>query len=821
MLCLSNESPFHTLRSTDGSPSALTLHQEHSTPSYTSDIHDWRESDITGQRSPTYSPGHASSTRPGEISLPTLPMVPQDGALSPHERMIMINSPRTTTNAGETTNNGRHRRQRVKRSPAYRRKLMREKQRRYKMTPRVLAQYIRWLDTLQVWPAPITDLYRELRSGVMLCGIVKVLVPDANFKGMNRKPRTMRPAVNNIEMALSVIWQRGRPNARRMPTAEEIFEGRSERIGWLVRELFQCFVMRPMRNKLRCSNMLRWYQEVLSAYGKQLSDRTAEPPYNGDNFSKSLWEDFHDGVNLACIMHYFCGNKGVPGFSGVDLSLMYLKPEKTEQFESNVTYIFELLSQLGIPLVWTVADFIAFPDESFLLWQIHALYLALSGMKCALPEVPYGKKANMEAVTVTDVGAPIVINVKFRPQDQDASFASPSSGQDNNEGLHDSFEKVKNEGTGGGGWNSSTLSPDLTRKEKGANVVWTHPEESRHGNFPDSNESNASVLQQQSLQEQYGRQNSQGLQQYYNTTSGQRTLLTSYEEGQNAEREMYDTALSFLNGEIAKLEDEKQSLLEAEKFALENPPTSIAEIQRAIQLKERRFMVHEEQRRLLYLLQSSRSEAMPKNDTISDKYSAQQQQQHEQMPSPYEENTDDNDDAIEDQHQVEAQIQTTATIIPAGKDTDLIIDVNNLNNQQERQQEEGKEQGEIIDRNMLSPNSKYDYDLRRRSALKWLQNGHVVNIEYSNGSSQKKQIFKATEDKSGSTVFVWEGPPDDGRLGYLPANSIANVETSESGAIVLNVYDEGQNLHTLSLSSPDAPADQLKLLANLSTIISS
>ena len=169
-------------------------------------------------------------------------------------------------------------------------------------------------------------------------------------------------------MALSVIWQRGRPNARRMPTAEEIFEGRSERIGWLVRELFQCFVMRPMRNKLRCSNMLRWYQEVLSAYGKQLSDRTVEPPYNGDNFSKSLWEDFHDGVNLACIMHYFCGNKGVPGFSGVDLSLMYLKPEKTEQFESNVTYIFELLCNWEYHLYGRWLILLHFPMR-FLLWQ--------------------------------------------------------------------------------------------------------------------------------------------------------------------------------------------------------------------------------------------------------------------------------------------------------------------------------------------------------------------------------------------------------------------------------------------------------------------
>ena len=37
---------------------------------------------------------------------------------------------------------------------------------------------------------------------------------------------------------------------------------------------------------------------------------------------------------------------------------------------------------------------------------------------------------------------------------------------------------------------------------------------------------------------------------------------------------------------MAKLEDEKMSLLEAEKFFHENPPTSVTEVQNAIQLKK-------------------------------------------------------------------------------------------------------------------------------------------------------------------------------------------------------------------------------------------
>ena len=68
-------------------------------------------------------------------------------------------------------------------------------------------------------------------------------------------------------------------------------------------------------------------------------------------FGKALWKAFHDGANLACIIHYFWQYE-VQDFLAW-LTLMFAT-KQTEQFESNVAYVFELLSQLGASLVWTV-----------------------------------------------------------------------------------------------------------------------------------------------------------------------------------------------------------------------------------------------------------------------------------------------------------------------------------------------------------------------------------------------------------------------------------------------------------------------------------
>ena len=54
------------------------------------------------------------------------------------------------------------------------------------------------------------------------------------------------------------------------------------------------------------------------------------------------------------------------------------------------------------------------------------------------------------------------------------------------------------------------------------------------------------------------------------------------------------------------------------------------------------------------------------------------------------------------------------------------------------------ENNESRNNGALSPTSKFDFDLQRRTALEFLRDGHLVNIAYSNGSSQEKQTFQGS-----------------------------------------------------------------------------
>ena len=79
-----------------------------------------------------------------------------------------------------------------------------------------------WLNSLEVWPVPITDLYQEMRNGLMLCNMMICLIPGCTITGTNGRPRTRGPALRNIEKGLTIMWQHCQPNARRMPSAGKL-----------------------------------------------------------------------------------------------------------------------------------------------------------------------------------------------------------------------------------------------------------------------------------------------------------------------------------------------------------------------------------------------------------------------------------------------------------------------------------------------------------------------------------------------------------------------------------------------------------------------
>jgi hypothetical protein len=79
---------------------------------------------------------------------------------------------------------------RAARHPELRKRLIEEQLKRPKITARKLAQFVLWLNSLEVWPVPITDVYQEMRNGLMLCNLMMALIPGLKIRGLNGRPRT-------------------------------------------------------------------------------------------------------------------------------------------------------------------------------------------------------------------------------------------------------------------------------------------------------------------------------------------------------------------------------------------------------------------------------------------------------------------------------------------------------------------------------------------------------------------------------------------------------------------------------------------------------
>eukprot|EP00741_Cyanophora_paradoxa_P006647 tig00001029_g6430.t2 len=249
------------------------------------------------------------------------------------------------------------------------------------------AQLLRFLNSLQLTqpltPANIAD---EFRSGILLCALVQHLAPDVQILGINKKVLSKQPALNNIEKALSIIWKRSR-RAQYIPSAEEIYEKKPEKVYSLLHEVVEAFVLSDARGAAVAKEMRRFYGDALRPYGKLLS-------HHAFSFAKKggealLWEDFGSGAALACVLHRHIACKAqrpvaqypklpVPEHIP-DLSRVYCQPENEEEARANVGYVLELLRMNGLPCFWTVDEFFAKQrDDEFLLLQLHALFRVFS-----------------------------------------------------------------------------------------------------------------------------------------------------------------------------------------------------------------------------------------------------------------------------------------------------------------------------------------------------------------------------------------------------------------------------------------------------------
>ena len=300
------------------------------------------------------------------------------------------------------------RRKEVMRGGHKRKALLETHMRKPKISVHKLKLYLRWVNSLEVWPKRVElgTLHIDLCNGLLLCRLMKALVPSTAYTNLHKRPLSKKPALANIEQALSVIWRRGRVNNSRIPPALDIYQGNTAKIVIMISEIFEVYVARPLKKKV--PDMLGWMNMILKQYNRPLSADAMSPPYTG------LYTHFTSGVSLFCLIFHFHGKKKITRSDGSSLSIdpseLYQHPKNLSEYRSNITVVFNILKALQIECYWEVDEFINFHNTDFLLLQIYKVFSSFVEVVCALPPA----HGDVVGVSANKYGEPIITGMVFK-----------------------------------------------------------------------------------------------------------------------------------------------------------------------------------------------------------------------------------------------------------------------------------------------------------------------------------------------------------------------------------------------------------------------
>jgi len=291
-----------------------------------------------------------------------------------------------------------------------------------KMSVRKLCQILRWINTMKVWPKPLdlATVHIDMCNGLLLCKLMKALCPDTVYVNLHKRPLSRKPAISNIEQALSVIWRGGKVNNSRVPSAADIYSGKSDKITIMLGEIFEVYTMRKLRKSV-VPEMLQWFHIILKQYGRPIKASAMRPPYTG------LFQHFNSGVSLFCSIFHFMGVSEVRtsrATTQVDPKVIYEQPSNLAEYRSNITEVFKIMKSIKIDCFWEVDEFVNFHDTDFLLLQLYKIYDHFVEMRCALPPA----HGDVTGVTADGNGEPMVKNMFFRQVGHDLTTGKNVNG---------------------------------------------------------------------------------------------------------------------------------------------------------------------------------------------------------------------------------------------------------------------------------------------------------------------------------------------------------------------------------------------------------
>eukprot|EP00347_Sterkiella_histriomuscorum_P008154 403346176 len=167
------------------------------------------------------------------------------------------------------------------------------------------ALLVRWINTLDIWDPflNLENIIEQLQSGVLLCLILKFHQPNLDLTGMNQKARARKQCLNNIEKALSILYQKG-ASPRYIPTADDVFDGdkNTEKVWLMLNTIFDLFAMHDVR--LLTPKIVKWINKSLMQYGHSNSRQDLMI----SSKSEEIYHEFKSGVILAYVLGLYVEN---------------------------------------------------------------------------------------------------------------------------------------------------------------------------------------------------------------------------------------------------------------------------------------------------------------------------------------------------------------------------------------------------------------------------------------------------------------------------------------------------------------------------------
>ncbi|OQS00275.1 hypothetical protein THRCLA_06078 [Thraustotheca clavata] len=247
-----------------------------------------------------------------------------------------------------------------------------------KITTKQLQQYIRWLNNLEIWPKIITieSYHIELRNGVFLSHLLHNFVPEYLMGLVNRKAQSVRTTESNLQLILQCL-SRFNLNVRKIPSAQQLWDGDRTMIAIFIQEIFIKVVLRPLPHKL----VWTWCQEILSIYYQANPNQKMDFTTN-DGIAHGYYEYFRSSIRMWCLMHYYYYDSTKHEIFAANS--VYMNPMEPSQYLSNAQRVCLLLKVLKIPLVWEPDWIVSSKSDAFMQLQLYHIYEKLHTMTKAL-----------------------------------------------------------------------------------------------------------------------------------------------------------------------------------------------------------------------------------------------------------------------------------------------------------------------------------------------------------------------------------------------------------------------------------------------------